>query len=285
MRRVRGLVIMGAIGFLWVLSILSGTASSAMIYSENFAGTDGVGITAYNPLYTLVSGTGTAEVDSPGLSLPGKGASGNSLKMNNSSLTPALKYKLDVPDQTLSSTNPLYVSAMFKATEIGWYGNLIVGIPLTTGTTTKDSYFGIGVPLQGVLRVVANNGVTQTTLASYSADSTVQVITKYQLNTNANKVNMKAAINPSSITAEPTWTDLGSFNITAGVPWYISDFSVSALAGTVTGGAKNISAGWIDEIRIATTYSEAVATPIPAAAWLLGSGLIGLVAIRRRNKK
>jgi hypothetical protein len=74
-------------------------------------------------------------------------------------------------------------------------------------------------------------------------------------------------------------------NITAGVPWYISDFSVSALAGTVTGGAKNISAGWIDEIRIATTYSEAVATPIPAAAWLLGSGLIGLVAIRRRNKK
>jgi hypothetical protein len=28
-----------------------------------------------------------------------------------------------------------------------------------------------------------------------------------------------------------------------------------------------------------------VATPIPAAAWLLGSGLVGLVAIRRRMKK
>jgi len=28
-----------------------------------------------------------------------------------------------------------------------------------------------------------------------------------------------------------------------------------------------------------------VATPIPAAAWLLGSGLLGLVAIRRRMKK
>jgi hypothetical protein len=29
---------------------------------------------------------------------------------------------------------------------------------------------------------------------------------------------------------------------------------------------------------------DVVATPIPAAAWLLGSGLLGLVGIRRRNK-
>jgi hypothetical protein len=32
-------------------------------------------------------------------------------------------------------------------------------------------------------------------------------------------------------------------------------------------------------------YGPNMATPIPAAAWLLGSGLIGLVAIRRRVKK
>jgi len=30
---------------------------------------------------------------------------------------------------------------------------------------------------------------------------------------------------------------------------------------------------------------EYTAVPIPAAAWLLGSGLIGLVAIRRKFKK
>jgi hypothetical protein len=33
------------------------------------------------------------------------------------------------------------------------------------------------------------------------------------------------------------------------------------------------------------TTSGAVTTPIPAAAWLLGSGLIGLMAIRRRFRK
>ena len=33
------------------------------------------------------------------------------------------------------------------------------------------------------------------------------------------------------------------------------------------------------------TTSGAITTPIPAAVWLLGSGLLGLVAIRRRMKK
>jgi hypothetical protein len=33
------------------------------------------------------------------------------------------------------------------------------------------------------------------------------------------------------------------------------------------------------------TTSGAVSTPIPAAAWLLGSGLIGLAALRRRMRK
>jgi hypothetical protein len=30
---------------------------------------------------------------------------------------------------------------------------------------------------------------------------------------------------------------------------------------------------------------EVTPTPIPAAAWLLGSGLLGLVGIRRRKEK
>lgn len=46
------------------------------------------------------------------------------------------------------------------------------------------------------------------------------------------------------------------------------------------------TAASIDSGALVTTYSmtqPAVATPIPAAAWLFGSGLLGLVGIRRRS--
>jgi hypothetical protein len=35
--------------------------------------------------------------------------------------------------------------------------------------------------------------------------------------------------------------------------------------------------------QILASEASATPTPIPAAAWLLGSGLMGLVGIRRRN--
>jgi len=39
---------------------------------------------------------------------------------------------------------------------------------------------------------------------------------------------------------------------------------------------------WIDHLKL---YGETTAVPIPGAVWLLGSGLIGLVGIRRRFKR
>ena len=36
---------------------------------------------------------------------------------------------------------------------------------------------------------------------------------------------------------------------------------------------------------VSGTQSAWITTPVPAAAWLLGSGLLGLIAIRRRVKK
>lgn len=43
--------------------------------------------------------------------------------------------------------------------------------------------------------------------------------------------------------------------------------------------------GWVAQWRIAGTLDELHPVPIPAAAWLLGSGLLGLVPLARRKKK
>ena len=56
---------------------------------------------------------------------------------------------------------------------------------------------------------------------------------------------------------------------------------------TVSGGiqfAEGTATGGIDTVYVIQVEGGKQVVPVPAAAWLLGSGLIGLVAIRRRFK-
>jgi hypothetical protein len=62
----------------------------------------------------------------------------------------------------------------------------------------------------------------------------------------------------------------------------LSNFKSSAsfASGTLGVGGNGLANG---AVTIAYTYN-AVPTPLPAAAWLLGSGLLGLVGMRRKQK-
>jgi len=51
-------------------------------------------------------------------------------------------------------------------------------------------------------------------------------------------------------------------------------------SGTVLGGDCQITQGW----QVAPFSHDATYVPVPAAVWLFGSGLIGLVAVARRRK-
>ena len=56
---------------------------------------------------------------------------------------------------------------------------------------------------------------------------------------------------------------------------------------TIT-GLKTINVDWSagspgDYIRVLTNFSPS-AVPVPAAVWLFGSGLLGLIGVARRNK-
>lgn len=64
--------------------------------------------------------------------------------------------------------------------------------------------------------------------------------------------------------------------------WTAPTLGLDLTAGTLLIGLNDngSSDGDFDDIILAATPT---ATPIPAAAWLLGSGLLGLIGIRRRS--
>ena len=92
----------------------------------------------------------------------------------------------------------------------------------------------------------------------------------FSINVAGDSINSYA--NPSSGSAD-SWVGLGSPYFSAHVAGFISDLS-DAQGKMVTSGffAGN-----------ATSISPTV-VPVPAAVWLLGSGLIGMVGVSRRKK-
>jgi hypothetical protein len=84
---------------------------------------------------------------------------------------------------------------------------------------------------------------------------------------------------------------LGTLEDSTGTGWLTQSFVIpSNLYSAAKGGSwtlqlklKENTSGtdklWIDKSELTGEYTAA---PLPAAAWLLGSGLVGLIGIRRR---
>jgi hypothetical protein len=154
--------------------------------------------------------------------------------------------------------------------------NVLLG--QTFGITISGSDFSSGT-VGGGLTVNWNPAVLNfvSINLTFPGDKTFQGITTGNLSTgllsfyvgNLNDVNT-GSFNIASLTFAGSGlgtsaVDLGAY---VGQPWYDGSFSLINPQPTLVDGSVQVNA-----------------VPIPAAAWLLGSGLVGLVAIRRRMRK
>jgi hypothetical protein len=168
-----------------------------------------------------------------------------------------------------------------------------VGIATATGEIiAADTTIAIG---ESIYQSSSSSGIAYNGLASTDALSDLAVTISNMTSSPLTFIfdysaDMYAATTGDAIAGASIdlWDGgLGYVNITAaadamsGPDMDDSSFSENSLAGiltiTVAGGGEFIFDGFVD------TFGQAQAVPVPAAVWLFGTGLIGLIAVARRK--
>ncbi len=272
-----------------VISIAGG-AWGAPLFTESFDGTDGIGLMAYNNHYTVdgspVAGD-KAEIDSPGLSIPGKLSAGNSLYITRTAnMSNSYHNDLDMPDTPINTTGQaIYFSAFFKPEKLtANSARFYVELPFRKdgSTLVREQQMGIkyNSPLGKLEAFVYFEG---SSIAYYTFDDdvlageTIQMVMRVVMNANTT-LTVSALVDPAVGEEPASWANVGTTDSSTG-GWHLNFMELGAYRPNTT----SVSKGWIDEIRIGTSYADVVVVPDPATLSLLAPG--GLAMVRRRRTR
>ncbi len=294
-----------------ILLAIGTPALASSLFYDGFSASPGTQLEGYNG-YTITAepvfsgsntGTKTAEIKGPGLSLAGQLSTGNSAYMYYSMVSEAVvpyTATKNLGSDAFGSTggvgiNTFYVSALFNSNDFPPEGSapgvwVKVGIPLDFASGA-DRYFSIGIKHAAHdYQIFAEGQGTQYgdfKLADYNPGQTVQVVAKYVITpmdaTGRYSFKVFAAANPGP-DVEPTWTQIAGESDAVN-SYKIGTYTVPNLELTVKrSGSNSGSGGLIDEIRIGTTYADVVSAVPEPETWamlLAGLGLVGWTARQR----
>lgn len=270
-----------------IVASIAGGAWGAPLFTDSFDGADGTGLMAYNSHYTVdgspVSGD-KAEIDSPGLAIAGKLSAGNSLYITRT----ANQYnsyhnESDIPDTLLNTTGQaVYLSAFFKAEEMTANScQFYVAMPFEVvgGSLVREQRIGLKYnstldKIEAWLGYASGSGGPRV-LADYTPGDTVQIVLRMVVNANKS-LSVAALVNPAVGDEPSNWYSPGSTDVTTN-GWELNYIELGAYRPSTS----SVTKGWIDEIRIGSSYADVVVVPEPATMSLLALG--GLALIRRRR--
>lgn len=176
--------------------------------------------------------------------------------------------------------------------------NASLNITLTGGGTGSYTFASPIVPPADIIMGTYQNPITQfsTTTAFGTATATI-----YSAGNGTLPPPPSGYVDGSSINV-----DFSSLRVSLSLPTYpIMDIPLWPLINPPTGGTYNASTGayslnWQDTFSVTvgkgkfarivsgtadvTLAGTATVVPLPAAVWLLGSGLLGIVAVVRRKR-
>lgn len=177
-------------------------------------------------------------------------------------------------------TGELYFAQLNSSTVVG------------PGTTTN--YWTQGTPAPYTGNAVISNAPTANELLALNSFSVVNTLTFSSpvLNPVFAVLSMGQVNQPVSYAFTPSYVVLSSgqgyWNIQTDNPSTYYDIAGTILIGSEFHGALQFmgsvsSISWTSSSENWHGFTVGAPVPLPAAAWMLGAGLIGLIAIRRRG--